>query len=103
VKEKIEALAKAWDDLARTHGFPNDYNGCPTALAHQATESIETLLRDHLVGTGDKRLFGLMHLLGQAALSMEHELWPEYRASIDEEVRKALDELAMPFNGSTGK
>lgn len=45
--------------------------------AYQASEAIQERIREHIVATNDMRLFGLLHLLGQASLRMEQVLWPE--------------------------
>jgi len=56
-------------------------SGVPEATAspeaHSASEAIQERIREHIVATDDMRLFGLLHLLGQASLRMEQTLWPE--------------------------
>ena len=73
----IEALASAWARIAEEAGFPADYEGTASPEAHQASEAIQERIREHIVATDDMRLFGLLHLLGQASLRMEQTLWPE--------------------------
>ncbi len=48
--------------------------------------------KTHIVATHDMRLFGLLHLLGQASLRMEQILWPEDYERIRREVEEALRE-----------
>ncbi|MDP2785076.1 MAG: hypothetical protein Q8O38_10870, partial [Sulfurimicrobium sp.] len=61
-----------------------------------ASEAIQTRIRDHIIATNDMRLFGLLHLLGQASLRMEQTLWPEDFERITREVEKALREADDP-------
>ena len=42
------------------------------------------------------RLFGLLHLLGQASLCMEQVLWPEEYERMAREVEEALGEVSDP-------
>ena len=42
------------------------------------------------------RLFGLLHLLGQASLRMEQTLWPEDFERMTREVEEALREADDP-------
>ena len=42
------------------------------------------------------RLFGLLHLLGQASLGMEKTLWPEDYERITRDVEEALREADDP-------
>jgi hypothetical protein len=42
------------------------------------------------------RLFGLLHLLGQASLRMEQVLWPEDYERMTREVEEALREAGNP-------
>ncbi|EQD29494.1 hypothetical protein B1B_18741, partial [mine drainage metagenome] len=44
----------------------------------------------------DMRLFGLLHLLGQASLRMEQTLWPEDYERMTREVEEALREADDP-------
>ena len=46
--------------------------------------------RIYIVATNDMRLFGLLHLLGQASLRMEQALWPEDYERMTREVEEAL-------------
>ena len=46
------------------------------------------------------RLFGLLHLLGQASLRMEQALWPEDYERMTREVEEALREADAPNAGS---
>lgn len=86
----IEALASAWAQIAGEVTFPLSYEGTASAEAHRASEAIQARIRDHIVATNDMRLFGLLHLLGQASLGMEKTLWPEdYERDIEEALRKA--------------
>lgn len=97
----IEALASAWARIAEEAGFPADYEGTATPEAHQVSEAIQERIREHIVATNDMRLFGLVHLLGQASLRMEQVLWPkEYERmtrEIEEALRKADDPNARSY------
>ncbi|HEP9155748.1 TPA: hypothetical protein VDV19_006439, partial [Pseudomonas aeruginosa] len=73
----IQALASTWAQLAKDVGFPADYDGTSTPETHRACGVIQEWIREHIVATNDMRLFGLLHLLGQASLRMEQVLWPE--------------------------
>ncbi len=42
------------------------------------------------------RLFGLLHLLGQASMRMEQVLWPEEYERMAREVEEALGEVSDP-------
>ena len=53
---------------------------------------IQERIREHVVATNDMRLFGLLHLLGQASLRIEQALWPEEYARMTREVEEALRE-----------
>jgi len=92
----IEALASAWARIAEGAGFPTDYEGTPTPDAHSASGAIEQRIREHIIATNDMRLFGLLHLLGQASLSMERVLWPEDYERITREIEKSLQEADDP-------
>jgi hypothetical protein len=95
------ALSSAWARIAEEAGFPADYEGTPSPDAHRACEVIQELIREHIVATNDMRLFGLLHLLGQASLSMEKALWPEDYERMTKEIEKALQEIDAPNARST--
>jgi hypothetical protein len=88
----IEALASAWARIAEEVEFPADYEGTATPAAHRASETVQ----EHIVATNDMRLFGLLHLLGQASLRMEQVLWPEDYERMTREVKEALREANDP-------
>jgi len=88
----IEALAIAWARIAEEAELPAGYEGTATPEAHRACEVIQKRIREHVVATNDMRLFGLLHLLGQASLRMEQALWPEEYARMIREVEEALRE-----------
>ncbi len=92
----IEALASAWARIVEEAEFPADYEGTATPAAHQASEAIQERIREHIVATNDMRLFGLLHLLGQASLRMEQVLWPENYERMTREVQEALREANDP-------
>ena len=92
----IEALASAWVSIAEEAALPSDYAGTATQEAHRACEAIQARIRDHIVATNDMRLFGLLHLLGQASLRMEQVLWPEDYERMAREVKEALREANDP-------
>jgi predicted RNA-binding protein with PIN domain len=92
----IEALASAWARIVEQAGFPTDYEGTATPEAHRANEAIQERIRDHIVATNDMRLFGLLHLLGQASLRMEQTLWPEDFERMTREVEQALRDADDP-------
>lgn len=92
----IEALASAWVSIAEEAAFPSDYEGTASPEAHRACESIQARIRDHIVATNDMRLFGLLHLLGQASLRMEQTLWPKDFERMAREVEQALREADDP-------
>ena len=92
----IEKLSGAWEMLAGEVGFPADYEGTASPEAHRANEAIQELIREHIVATNDMRLFGLLHLLGQASLRMEQALWPEEYERMTREVEEALREVDDP-------
>ena len=93
----IEALASAWARIAEEATLPPDYEGTASPDAHRASEAIQAQIRDHIVATNDMRLFGLLHLLGQASLHMEHTLWPEdyerMTRDVEEEAIREADDL----------
>lgn len=94
----IEALASAWARIAKEAAFPPDYEGTATPAVHRASEAIQEQIREHIVATNDVRLFGLLHLLGQASLRMEQALWPEEYERMTREVEEALrDTKARPY------
>lgn len=92
----IEALANAWARIAEEATLPTDYEGTATPETHRACEAIQARIRDHIVATNDMRLFGLLHLLGQASLRMEQTLWPEDFERMTREVEEALREADDP-------
>ena len=92
----IEALANAWAQSAEEVGLPANYEGTATPAAHQASEAIQERIREHIVATNDMRLFGLLHLLGQASLRMEQTLWPEEYERMTREIQEALHEADQP-------
>ena len=75
----IEALAIAWARIAEEAELPAGYEGTATPEAHRACEVIQERIREHVVATNDMRLFGLLHLLGQASLRMRDatSVWEE--------------------------
>jgi len=92
----IEALASAWARIAEEAKFPTEYDGTITPEGYQASQYIEERIREHIIATNDMRLFGLLHLLGQAGLRMEQALWPEEYERITREVEEALREAEDP-------
>jgi hypothetical protein len=97
IGQSIEALADAWGHLMSEVGFPLDYDGTATPDVHRAAFLIENeIIRNHIVASGDMRLFSLMHLLGQASLRMEQVLWPEEYKRIENEIEKAIQEANDP-------
>lgn len=92
----IEALASAWACIAEEVAFPPDYEGTATPAVHRASEAIQAQIRDHIVATNDRRLFGLLHLLGQASLRIEQTLWPEDFERMTREIEQALLEADDP-------
>jgi hypothetical protein len=95
-KSRIEALASAWARIAQEVVFPPDYEGTTSPEGHRACEAIQAQIREHIVSTNDRRLFGLLHVLGQASLRMEQTLWPEDYERIRREVEEALREADDP-------
>ena len=97
----IEALASAWARIAEEVEFPADYEGTASPDAHRASEAIQVQIQEHIVATNDMRLFGLLHLLGQASLRMEQALWPEdyerMTREVEEALRKANDTNAKSY------
>ena len=96
----IEALASAWVQIAEEAKLPADYEGTATPDAHRACEVIQERIREHIVATNDMRLFGLLHLLGQASLRMEQVLWPEEYERMTREIEEALREANNPNSKS---
>jgi hypothetical protein len=92
----IEALASAWLRITEEAKFPQDYEGTATPEVHRATEDLQEQIREHIIATQDMRLFGLLHLLGQASLRMEQILWPEEYERITRKVEDALREADDP-------
>mgnify|MGYP003607868060 CR=1 FL=1 len=92
----IEALASAWAQIVEEAEFPADYEGTATPAVHRASEAIQERIRKHIVATNDMRLFGLLHLLGQASLRMEQALLPEDYERMTREVEEALREANDP-------
>lgn len=92
----IEALASAWAQVAKEAALPAEYEGTATPEAHRASELIQERIREHIVASNDMRLFGLLHLLGQASLRMEQVLWPEDYERMIREVEEALREADAP-------
>jgi hypothetical protein len=92
----IETLASAWARIAEEARFPAEYEGTASPEAHRASEAIQERIREHIVATKDMRLFGLLHLLGQASLRMEQALWPEEYERMTREVKEALREADDP-------
>ena len=95
----IEALASAWVQIAEEAKLPADYEGTAPD-AHRACEVIQERIREHIVATNDMRLFGLLHLLGQASLRMEQVLWPEEYERMTREIEEALREANNPNSKS---
>jgi hypothetical protein len=92
----IKALASAWARIAEEAEFPSDYDGTASPEAHSASETIQERIREHIVTANDTRLFSLLHLLGQASLSMEQALWPEEYERMTREIEEALREADSP-------
>lgn len=92
----IEALAAAWARIAEDVKFPPDYEGTASPEAHSASEAMQAQIREHIIATKEMRLFGLLHLLGQASLRMEQMLWPEDYARIQREIEEALQDVDNP-------
>ncbi len=90
----IKALASAWARIAEEARFPADYEGTASPEAHQASETIQEPIREHIVATKDMSLFSLLHLLGQASLRMEQTLWPEEYERIARKIEEALREAS---------
>ena len=93
----IEALANVWARIAEEATLPTGYEGTATPETHRACEAILARIRDHIVATTNfMRLFGLLHLLGQASPRMEQTLWPEDFERMTREVEEALREVDDP-------
>lgn len=95
-KSSIDALASAWAHIAEEASLPPNYEGTASPEAHRASEVIQAQIRDHIVATNDMRLFGLLHLLGQASLRMEQTLWPEDFERMTNEIKEAVREANQP-------
>lgn len=93
---QYRSVTSIWAQIASEADFPKGYDGTATPAVHQASQYIEIEIRDYIVATGDMRLFSLMHLLGQSALSMEQVLWPEDYARMTREIEKAMKEADDP-------
>ena len=92
----IETLASAWARIAEEAALPSDFEGTTSPEAHRACEAIQARIRAHNIATNDMRLFGLLHLLGQASLRMEQTLWPEDFERMAREVEQALHDADDP-------
>jgi len=88
----IEDLAKAWANVVDLSSFLESYDGTPSVESHQACEKMQAKMREYIIATDDRRLFGLLHLLGQASLSMEKSLWPEEYERLKCEIETAVRE-----------
>lgn len=95
-ESSIQALARAWGRITEEVRFPTDYEDTVSVDGHRATEAIQEQIRAHIVTTGDMRLFGLLHLLGQATMRMEQALWPEDYERMRREIEAALLEADNP-------
>ena len=94
--KNLDVLANAWMDIVNGVGFPADFDGTESPEAHRATLNVEERIRDYIVSSGDKRLYGLLWLLGHASLRMEQELWPEEYARLKREIEEAVREADDP-------
>ena len=92
ITENIERLSVAWAQVMSDVGFPQDFDGTPTQVSFHAAWLVEEKIRNHIVSSGDKKLFSLMHLLGQASLRMEQYLWPDEYEQIKREIEIAVIE-----------
>ncbi len=92
----IQALARAWVRITEEVKFPSGYDGAASLEAHRAIEAIQEQIQEHIVCTGDRRLFSLLQLLGQASLRMEQELWPGDYERMRREIEAALHEADTP-------
>ncbi len=92
ITENIERLSVAWAQVMSDVGFPQDFDGTPTQVSFHAAWLVEEKIRNHIVSSGDKRLFSLMHLLGQASLRMEQYLWPDEYEQIKREIEISVIE-----------
>jgi predicted RNA-binding protein with PIN domain len=92
----LESLASAWARIAEEATLPPEYDGTATPSAHRASEAVQERIREHIVTTHDKRLFGLLHLLGQASLRMEQTLWPEDFERMKREIEESLRDVDDP-------
>ncbi|MGS6234775.1 hypothetical protein ACVGV3_00165, partial [Enterobacter intestinihominis] len=71
----IEALAPARARNAEESEIPPDNDGTAKPQPQRAIEAIHEQIRERIVAKKDKRLFSLLHLLGQASLRLEQALW----------------------------
>ena len=72
-----------------------DYDGTVSPEAYWVGEAIQERLREHIVATDDMRLFGLLHLLGQASLRIEQVLWPEEYDRMTRDFEERMRSLAV--------
>lgn len=99
----VQALVDAWDAFARAHGFNPAHDGMPSGSAWRGLEVMEEVLRAHVLITGDARAMGLMHALGQAAVSMERALDPEGFEQRTQSIRQALSAFNPPTSFVDGQ
>jgi hypothetical protein len=85
-------LTTSWARIAEEAELSADYEGTATPEAHRACEVIQERIREYIVATNDMRLFGLLHLLGQASLRIEQVLWPKEYERMTREIEEALRE-----------
>ena len=90
IADSMETLAVAWAQIMSDVGFPQDFDGAPTPEAYRAAWLVEDQIRNSIISGGDMRLFSLMHLLGQASLRMEQELWPKEYDQLKREIEVAV-------------
>src|SRR3546814_9597319 len=95
-KTAYELRISDWSSDVCSSDLPAGYEGTATPEAHRACEVIQERIREHVVATNDMRLFGLLHLLGQASLRMEQALWPEEYARMTRKVEEARREADDP-------
>lgn len=92
----LEALSDAWGEVLDRIDLPVDYDGTATPEAHEAIEALQERIRCRLIASGDRRLFSLLHLLGQASLKMEQSLWPEAYEEMCCAIEASARSLAAP-------
>src|SRR3546814_17322020 len=95
-KTAYELRISDWSSDVCSAELPAGYEGTATPEAHRACEVIQERIREHVVATNDMRLFGLLHLLGQASLRMEQALRPEDYARLTREDEEDLREDDAP-------